>query len=314
MLEFTATLFAAFVAVAAVYGLITWCMKASTGDKAAVMGLYLLWGMPGVLLLVAGLALATNGKSEGVPVMGIGLGLSLPMLKPFRQMMAKVTNIDPDSAIDWSGLSIVLALLGFFIPTAFVDTAPAVPSDSSATVLTTGLLQNLLAYILIAYVAVGYRNYRNGEQATARLGIQVPTSTQVIVGLAGVVAAFVSAFIGGLLTRVLQPDAIPGIEESMQAMMSGVTNPFVAIVLAISTGFGEEVFFRGAIQPRMGIVLTAVLFTFLHAQYGFTWILLGLFLVGLTFGWLAKRYGTMAAVVAHVLYNLAAVILNVWVL
>jgi membrane protease YdiL (CAAX protease family) len=113
---------------------------------------------------------------------------------------------------------------------------------------------------------------------------------------------------------VLQPDAIPGIDESMQAMMSGVTNPFVAVVLAISTGVGEEIFFRGAIQPRMGIVLTAVLFTFLHAQYGFTWILLGLFLIGLTFGWLAKRHGTMAAVVAHVLYNLAAVILNVWVL
>jgi len=314
MLEFTATLFAAFVAVAAVYGLIVWCMKASTGDKAAVMGLYLLWGMPGVLLLVAGLALLTNGNSEGVPVLGIGLGLSLPNLKPFRRAMAKVTNIDPDSAIDWSGLSIVLALLGFLIPTAFVDSAPTVVSENSATMLTTGLLQNLLAYVLIAYVAVGYRNYRTGEEATGRLGIQVPTGTQIIYGLGGVLAAFVAAFIGGVLTNVLQPDVIPGIEESMQAMMSGVTNPFVAVVLAISTGFGEEVFFRGAIQPRMGIVLTAVLFTFLHAQYGFTWILFGLFLVGLIFGWLAKRYGTMAAVVAHVLYNLVAVILNVWVL
>ncbi len=314
MLEFTATLFAAFVAVAAVYGLINWCMKASTGDKAAVMGLYLLWGMPGVLLLVAGLALITNGNSEGVPVMGIGLGLSLPMLKPFRRAMARVTNIDPDSAIDWSGLSIVLALLGFLIPTAFVDAAPAVASENSATMLTTGLLQNLLAYILIAYVAVGYRNHRTGEEATIRLGIQVPTSTQVVAGLAGVVAAFAAAFIGGVLTTNLQPDAVPGLEESMQAMLAGVTNPFVAIVLAVSTGVGEEVFFRGAIQPRMGIVLTAVLFTFLHAQYGFTWILLGLFLVGLIFGWLAKRYGTMAAVVAHVVYNLATVILNVWVL
>lgn len=314
MLQFTATLFAAFVAVAAVYGLINWCRKASTGDKAAVMGLYLLWGMPGVLLFIAGLALVVNGRNEGVPVMGIGLGLSLPMLKPFRKLMSKFTNIDPDSAIDWSGLAIVLALLGFLIPTAFVDSAPAVASENSATMLTTGLLQNLLAYVLIAYVAVGYRNYRNGDESTRRLGIQVPTSTQVIFGLAGVVAAFVAAYIGALLTDWLQPDKVASIEESMQAMMAGVTNPFVAIVLAVSTGFGEEIFFRGAIQPRMGMVLTAILFTFLHAQYGFTWILLGLFLVGLTFGWLAKNHGTMAAVVAHVAYNLLAVILNVWVL
>lgn len=314
MLQFTATLFAAFIAVAAVYGLINWCMKASTGDKAAVMGLYLLWGMPGVLLVVAGLALVTNGKSEGIPVIGIGLGLSLPMLKPFRAAMAKVTKIDPDSAIDWSGLSIVLALLGFLIPTAFVDSAPAVVAENDATMLTTGLLQNLLAYVLIAYVAVGYRNHRTGEEATQRLGIQVPTPTQITAGLVGVVAAFLAAFIGGALTSWLQPDVLPGVEESMQAMLSGVTNPFVAIVLAISTGFGEEVFFRGAVQPRMGIVLTALLFTFLHAQYGFTWILLGLFIMGVIFGWLANRYGTMAAVVAHVVYNLIAVILNVWIL
>ena len=313
MLQFTATLFAAFVAVAAIYGLINWCQKASTGDKAAVMGLYLLWGMPGVLLLVTGLALLVNGKSEAGPVMGIGLGLSLPILKPFRALMSRVTNIDPDSAIDWSGLSIVLALLGFLIPTSFVNSTPDVLTQNTATALTSGLLQNLLAYVLIAYVAVGYRQYRTGNEATARLGIQVPTTLQVTAGFAGVLAAFVAAFIGGGLTQWLQPDKITSIEDSVQSILAGVTNPFVAIVLAVRTGFGEEIFFRGALQPRMGIVLTAILFAFLHAQYGFTWILLGMFLIGLIFGWLAKRYGTMSAVIAHVMYNLLVVILNVWI-
>lgn len=313
MLQFTATLFAAFVAVAAIYGLINWCKKASTGDKAAVMGLYLLWGMPGVLLLVAGLALVVNGKNEGVPVMGIGLGLSLPLLKPFRHMMSKVTNIDPDSAIDWAGLSIVLALLGFLIPTSFVNSVPEIAAQNSATALSTGLLQNLMAYVLIAYIAVGYRNYRTGPEATLRLGIKVPTPTQIAAGLSGVVAAFVAAFIGGALTQWLQPAKITGIEESVQAVLAGVTNPLVALILAVSTGFGEEIFFRGALQPRMGIALTAILFAFLHAQYGFTWILLGMFLIGLTFGWLAKNYGTMSAVIAHVVYNLLVVILNVWI-
>lgn len=314
MLQFTATLFAAFVAVAAIYGLINWCQKASTGDKAAVMGLYLLWGMPGVLLLVAGLALVVNGKNEGVPVMGIGIGLSLPMLRPFRQLMSNVTNIDPDSPIDWSGLAIVLALLGFLIPTSFVNSAPDVVAQNSATTLTSGLLQNLLAYVLIAYVAVGYRNYRTGHESTLRLGIQMPTTLQMTVGLAGVFAAFVAAFVGGALTQWLQPDKITGIEKSIESILAGVTNPLVAIVLAISTGFGEEIFFRGALQPRLGIVLTSILFAFLHAQYGFTWILLGMFLIGLTFGWLAKNYGTMSAVIAHVVYNLLVVVLNVWIL
>ncbi|MCO5228931.1 MAG: CPBP family intramembrane metalloprotease [Thermomicrobiales bacterium] len=314
MLTFTATLFASFIAIATVFGLVNWCQKASTGDKAAVMGLYLLWGMPGVLMFVAGLALATNGRGEGAPVLGIGLGLALPLLKPFRNLVAKVTPMDPDSPIDYSGLAIVLALLGFLIPTAFVDSAPEVVSGNSGVALTSGLLQQLVAFVMIAYVAVGYRNYRTGEEATARLGIQRPTPQQIIAGLGGVVVAFVAANIGGLLTQWLQPDAVHGIEESVQAIVAGVTNPFVALVLALSSGIGEEVFFRGALQPRLGMVLTALLFTFLHAQYGFTWILLGLFLMGLTFGWLAKRYGTMAAVIAHATYNLIVVVLQVWVL
>lgn len=314
MLQFTAALFASFVAVAAIFGLVNWCKKAATGDRAAVMGLYLLWGMPGVLLFVAGLALAVNGRGEGVPVLSIGLGLSLPLLKPFRQLMSKLLPMDPDSPQDWSALAIVLGLLGFLIPTAFVDSDPVIVSTDGATALTTGLLQQLLAFVAIAYVAVGYRNYRTGPEATERLGIHKPTSTQITMGLVGVLAAFVAANIGGLLTQWLQPDVVDAIENSMDALTSGVTTPFVAVVLALSSGIGEEVLFRGAIQPRLGIVLTALLFTFLHAQYGFTWILLGLFLIGMIFGWLAKNYGTMAAIIAHVVYNLAVVILQVWIL
>lgn len=314
MLQFTATLFASFIAIATVFGLVNWCKKASTGDKAAVMGLYLLWGMPGVLMFVAGLALAVNGQNDGIPVLGMGLGLSLPLLKPFRQIVASVTPMDPESPIDWSGLAVVLALLGFLVPTAFVDAAPAVVSGNSGAALFSGLLQQLLAFVAIAYVAVGYRNYRTGEEATARLGIQIPTSPQIVMGLAGVVAAFIAANIGGILTEWLQPDAIDGLNQSIESITFGVSNVFVAIVLALSSGIGEEVFFRGALQPRFGMVLTAILFTFLHAQYGFTWVLLGLFLIGMIFGWLAKRYGTMAAVVAHVIYNLLVVILQVWIL
>ena len=314
MLQFTAALFASFVALAAIFGLVNWCKKASTGDKAAVMGLYLLWGMPGVLMFVAGLALAVNGMGEGIPVLGIGLGLSLPLLKPFRQLMGMLLPMDPESPIDWSGLAVILGLLGFLLPTAFVDADPALVSENSAAALTTGLLQQLLAFVALAYVAVGYRNYRTGPEATKRLGIQIPTTPQITMGLAGVLAAFVAANIGGFLTQWLQPDVLDALDNSMNAITSGVTTPFVAIVLALSSGIGEEILFRGAIQPRFGMVLTSILFTFLHAQYGFTWVLLGLFLIGMIFGWLAKRYGTMAAVVAHVMYNLAVVVLQVWVL
>src|SRR5690606_41391214 len=57
--------------------------------------------------------------------------------------------------------------------------------------------------ISLAYIAVGYRNYRNGEEATARLGLWKPTQQEVIVGLVAVIPAFILSMIGSVLTGVL---------------------------------------------------------------------------------------------------------------
>lgn len=309
-----ATLLAGILAVLAIWGLVNWCVKASTGDKAAVMGLYLLWGMPGVLMFVAGLALAVNGRGEGAPVLGIGLGLSLPLLAPFRKAMAAITPMDAESPIDWSGLALVLGGLGFLIPTAFVESTPEVVDTGSGTALVTGLLSNLVAFVVVAYLCVGYRNYRDGREATIRLGLTRPSVSTWVNGLLGVIGAFVAAFIGGTLTNILQPDKIEKLEESISALTSAVNTPAIALILALSSGIGEEVFFRGALQPRFGIVLTSLLFTFLHAQYGFTWVLLGVFGMSVVFGLLRQRYGTVAAIVAHAAYNLIVVVLQVWIL
>ena len=82
-----------------------------------------------------------------------------------------------------------------------------------------------------------------------------------------------------------------------------------APLIGLSAGIGEELLFRGAIQPRYGIFLTSVLFALLHSQYGFSFITLGTFLLGCIFGVIAKRYGTTHAIIAHTSYNTLAVII-----
>jgi hypothetical protein len=76
-------------------------------------------------------------------------------------------------------------------------------------------------------------------------------------------------------------------------------------------GIGEELLFRGALQPRYGIILTSILFALLHSQYGFTFITLGTFVLGCVLGVLAKRYGTTHSIIAHSLYNTLVVIISV---
>ncbi|MEP0762854.1 MAG: CPBP family intramembrane metalloprotease, partial [Chloroflexota bacterium] len=82
-----------------------------------------------------------------------------------------------------------------------------------------------------------------------------------------------------------------------------VTTIGLAFVLATTAAVGEEIAYRGALQPVFGLWPTAIVFALTHAQYTLTpaWlIILG---VAIVFGWLRQQYGTAAAMLAHFVYN-----------
>lgn len=303
-----------FSVVAAIFGLVNWAKRAADGDKAANMGLYLLFGIPGGLLFIAGLALLVNGQSGGWLALGIGLGLGLPMIRQFRLALANVTPMDPASKIDFSGLAIVLAVIGYLVYAVLF--LPTVEGETGESAISTGvsvssLLVNFLAFVALAYVAVGYRNYRTGTEATRRLGLSKPSLEQIAVGLGAVVPAFILSFSGSFLTTWLQPDVVERLQETISDMTSGVQNPAGAVLLGLTTGIGEEVLFRGAIQPRFGIVIASVLWTLLHVQYELTWVIAGLFAMGIMLGLIRKHFGTVAAIITHAVYNALVVLIQI---
>ena len=80
-------------------------------------------------------------------------------------------------------------------------------------------------------------------------------------------------------------------------------SPLGILSLGLAAAIGEEALFRGAAQPRLGLLLTAALFALLHSNYGIslsTGIVFGL---GLLLGWLRIRYNTTTAIITHALYN-----------
>lgn len=300
------------VVLAAMFGLVNWARRASDGDKAANMGLYLLFGIPGGLLTVAGTALLVNDKEGGWLALGLGLGLGLPLIRQFRQGLARLTPMDPASPIDFSGLAILLSMFAFLAFSLLTTSGEgaAVPELSTGATISS-LVINFFAFVGLAYIAVGYRNYRSGTEATARLGLRKPTLLEVGVGLAAVIPAFVFSMIGSLLTSIFQPDVVDRLTETIDNMTSGVQNPLGALLLGLCTGIGEELLFRGAIQPRFGIVLTTIFWAALHTQYELTWVIVGLVLMGIMLGLIRKYYGTMAAIITHAVYNALVVLLQI---
>lgn len=81
-----------------------------------------------------------------------------------------------------------------------------------------------------------------------------------------------------------------------------------AFFLSVCAGVGEEIFFRGALQPLLGIWITAVFFVAIHRYYSikqwrktFFGILLTLFIVLL--GWSAQKYSLWHAIAGHFSYD-----------
>ena len=302
------------VLLLAAFGLSFWAYRART-DRSAYVGLFLLLGFPAGLLVVAGLACLVTLQSPrlGAILLIVGLGLGLPLLRPFRRWMATVTPLDPASPVDMVGLSLLLATIGVLSLAVAIATGSTDAPAEIQSATTADLVVQLGAEVALAYAAVGWWFHRSFRQASQRLGLRKPTWGTVGVALGFVVLGFVVATTGSVLTEVFQPGATEQLEQVTEQLTAEVQNPVGAAVLGISAGIGEELLFRGAFQPRFGIVLTALAFALIHTgQYGFTFVVLGLFGMGLLLGWERNRYGTTAAIITHAVFNFLVVLVQVY--
>ncbi len=308
MLDVILSIVSAAVLVGVVYGLVFWGNRAIT-DRSARVGIYLLFGLPGGLLSLAGLALTTNGQTGGPLILGLGLAFSLPLFKPFRRLIARFAPMDPSSPIDLCGLAMILAVVTFLIIQARLTGPVELGEDEGGALAGNAgwLILTMVTLIAIAYASVGYRIYRNGDDATKRLGLNVPGLKTIAISVACVIPCFIVSTIGSLLTVAFQPDVVDNVEETMDQITNGLQNPIGALLIGLTAGIGEELLFRGAVQPRFGIAIAALVWTSLHFQYEFSFILVGLFGVGVVLGLLRKYFGTTSAIITHAAYNMIVV-------
>ena len=125
---------------------------------------------------------------------------------------------------------------------------------------------------------------------------------------------------GSVLERIFKPleDMLEGL-TSFLVEADGAKRMVVILSVAMLPAVFEELAFRGALQPLLiratgnpwvGIVLASIIFSAIHFQfYGF----LPRVLLGMLFGWLAYRTGSiLPGMVAHFLNNAGAAI-TLWI-
>ncbi|MEX2315013.1 MAG: type II CAAX endopeptidase family protein [Thermomicrobiales bacterium] len=279
------------------------------GKRATPMGLYIVFGAFGFFLFLYGLGSAyrewRNGNSpDDVSYLALTIGVlaGLTLIPSLRRMLAKVIPFDPRSWPDTIGLFLLGAIFALSSVALFVES----DEQEAATymlLVVTGLTEAALAFVI-----VGVPFYRTIKQAVNRLGLTIPSIKEVWIALGLVILAFVISALSSVLVRVAQPDLYDRINENLGTMTSGIDQWWGALILGLSAGIGEEVLFRGAIQPKYGIIVTAIVFAVLHQQYGASFVTVGVFAVGILFGLERKYLNTTACIITHAAYNTLAIL------
>ena len=175
---------------------------------------------------------------------------------------------------------------------------------STGGLTSTDLLLNMLPLVVLPVAGVGLGIRRNGRQVVDRLGLKLPALDGVGMGIAAAIGLIIFAGVMGYLWQsMVSPETFKQQTEASDALSNSITSIGLAFLVAATAAIGEEIAFRGALQPIFGFWPTALVFALTHIQYTLTPASLIILGVAVAFGWLRAHYNTTVAMIAHFLYD-----------
>ena len=164
---------------------------------------------------------------------------------------------------------------------------------------------------LLVLLALAWARYRS-------LPLETGSGPGVRDAVAGLLAAAAFAAVNHWLLRHAPPVRAV---RAVRRVYRDIVKPLFAeigvrevVVIAVAAGVGEELLFRGVLQPEIGLIPASLVFGALHTGGRGTlafgcWVAV----MGAALGWLAVATGgLLAPIVAHALYDAAALVYIRW--
>jgi membrane protease YdiL (CAAX protease family) len=294
---------------------------ATTIARVAVAAAAVLMVIIGLLTLAGANAPGSSGADRNRALAGgalqLAAGLACVALFYFgTSRVPGFRRLRPGAPISW--LAIVL-----FFESLAINLAPA---SGQATVTTTvqpstqpsaeNLMLGAVPFLVIGVVSVGPFVRRTARQAAERLGLwPLRVVPWWVLGIgAGLLLIPVGNWVAGLLSNLTSVQCLAQQLQVQHAIAGTARTTLEQIGVAASAGVCEETLFRGALQPRVGILLSSTLWASYHLQYTCNGLPsasnLYILLLGFAFGALRKAGGLWPAILAHTVYD--GVILLGW--
>lgn len=246
---------------------------------------------------------------------------SLMLLLPVRRRLARLfpqahlgeRGFDPESMVHLTALVFCIYFVGDRVLEFLVAGGMTGLAENFSAPTASSLLMQMLIFIMVAALGVGLGIRRRLSDVIQRLGLRAPTITEL--GAAALIAfgLYSAVFVIGNVWESVTPSDVLREQTRVSELLGESINTLsMGLLVAGAAGIGEEILFRGALQPVFGLWPTAIFFALLHIQYTLTPATLIIVLVGVGFGWLRRRYNTTTSMLAHFLYNFGLIALSIY--
>jgi uncharacterized protein len=223
-----------------------------------------------------------------------------------KRLVGERNLYNPNSWVHQAAIVLCLMMLSITIgQLVLIGGTSGLAQEVETNGLTPGsVVFDMVLRIIVSFLGVGLAIRRSPGEALQRLGLRAPTLGDVTWGMGfGVLLLGVVFIVGAVWEALASPETIQEQTAAAEQIARAFGTLPLAFLLSISAALGEEIMFRGALQPVFGLFTTSIFFAILHTQYSLTPATLIIIVVAFVLGWLRNRQSTTSAIIAHFVYN-----------
>ena len=246
-----------------------------------------------------------NPASVDIGYMVTGLIAATLVSKPVRERLSRYLPIEPDNPVH--SLALVLAVILFGTQVSAIAFTDVLAANLKVPALTVAdVLAQEAPFAVLAFAGVGLYIRRSFLASSDRLGLVTPMWWHITLALGAAGAFWAVGEVSVWLSQTFTPDITAKVQKSSDHLFGGLSGPAGVAAIALLPGICEEVLFRGALQPRLGLLVTSLLFAAIHTEYGLSFDVLAIFVIAIGLGLIRRYANTTASVTCHATYNLLA--------
>lgn len=258
---------------------------------------------PGVYRQAADISInLLNTRTVGLVLMITGGWAMVLSVGRVRQILARIMPLNPESPVHSLALVLSVYLMGYSALLLSQGGLSGLAESAEPAPLYILVFSELL-FAVVALFGVGFVLRRRGRELARRLGLERPQPIQILVAVSLIIILVMLQACAGLIWGILNPEQSEILEDVSATLLTEIDTVWEWFVIALATGIGEELLFRGALQPALGLGFTSILFALIHIQYGYTPVTLFIVLIAIVLGVMRRYYSTTITIFVHVGYN-----------